>query len=158
MGIEARQRVGEGEAFKMRTSSEPLIDIRDLWKVYAAGHAQVEALRGVSLQIFPGELVAVIGASGSGKSTLMNIIGCLDRPTRGSYKLAGTDVAAMTPDERATIRNQKIGFVFQSFNLLPRTSAIENVELPLFYSTRSATEQRHEALEAVCRAGLAERV
>ncbi|MFI5367140.1 MAG: ABC transporter ATP-binding protein, partial [Candidatus Binatia bacterium] len=114
--------------------AEPLIQVRDLWKIYELGDVEVQALRNVSVDIDTGEFVAVMGASGSGKSTFMNIIGCLDRPTRGTYRLAGTDVSTLSPDQRATIRNQQLGFVFQNFNLLARTSAVENVELPLFYS------------------------
>lgn len=135
----------------------PLIDIRDLWKIYASGDTRVEALRGVSLKIDCGELVAIVGASGSGKSTLMNIIGCLDRPTRGTYRLDGVDVDNLSSDARATIRNQKIGFVFQSFHLLPRTSAVENVELPLFYSSLGTAEQHKRAMEALNTVGLSER-
>lgn len=136
---------------------EPVIDIHDLWKIYETGSTQVEALRGVSLQVERGEMLAIVGASGSGKSTLMNIIGCLDRPTRGTYRLAGIDVGTLSGDERATIRNRRLGFVFQSFNLLPRTSAVENVELPLFYSNVPAGEQRARALEALAKVGLADR-
>src|SRR3970040_239588 len=110
--------------------AEALIQLRDVWKIYPLGDVEVQALRGVSADIEAGEFIAVIGASGSGKSTFMNIIGCLDRPTRGVYRLAGTDVSTLSADQRATIRNAQIGFVFQSFNLLARTSAIENVELP----------------------------
>src|SRR5205814_210244 len=112
----------------------PLIEVRDLWKIYAQGDVRVEALRGVTTSISAGEFVAVMGASGSGKSTFMNILGCLDRPTRGTYRLGGVDVDRLRPDELATIRNQRIGFLFQNFNLIARTPAIENVELPLFYS------------------------
>jgi putative ABC transport system ATP-binding protein len=137
---------------KTRTSGEPLIAVRDLWKVYDVGDVAVEALRGVSLDIAAGEFVAVMGASGSGKSTFMNILGCLDRPTRGTYRLSGAEVARLSTDERATIRNRQLGFVFQSFNLIPRASALENVELPLYYSEMSLAEQRTRAgavLEAV---------
>jgi len=114
----------------------------------------VEALRGVSMTIDTGEFVAIMGASGSGKSTFMNLIGCLDRPTRGTYRLAGVDVSTMSPDQRATVRNSRIGFVFQNFNLIPRTSALENIELPLFYSDVPFAEQRQQAREALAAVGL----
>ena len=133
---------------------EPLIAIRELSKVYPMGDVEVHALRGVSLEIGAGEFVAVMGASGSGKSTLMNILGCLDRPTSGTYRLRGIDVATLSPDERATIRNREVGFVFQNFNLLPRTSAIENVELPLVYGDLPQREQRRRAREALSAVGL----
>jgi putative ABC transport system ATP-binding protein len=136
---------------------EPLIDARDLWRIYEAGETRVEALRGVTLEVERGELVAVMGASGSGKSTFMNVIGCLDRATRGSYRLAGRDVADCSSDERATIRNREIGFVFQSFNLVPRTSALENVELPLVYGGVPAAEQRDRARAALRAVGLTDR-
>jgi putative ABC transport system ATP-binding protein len=132
----------------------PLIDVRGLWKTYLLGDVEVQALRGISLVIEAGEWVAIMGASGSGKSTFMNIIGCLDRPTRGSYWLAGTDVSTLSADQRATIRNRELGFVFQSFNLIARTSAIENVELPLFYSDVALQEQRQRAREALALVGL----
>ncbi|MFQ5667774.1 MAG: ABC transporter ATP-binding protein [Candidatus Binatia bacterium] len=135
----------------------PLIRVCDLWRVYASGDVEVPALRGVSLDIRGGEFVAVMGASGSGKSTFMNILGCLDRPTRGTYHLAGTDVATLSPDQRASIRNRQLGFVFQNFNLIPRTSAIENVELPLFYSDVPLDEQRQRARAALAAVGLGER-
>jgi putative ABC transport system ATP-binding protein len=134
-----------------------LIEVRDLWKVYQLGDVEVQALRGVSLAIASGEIVAVMGASGSGKSTFMNIIGCLDRPTRGTYRLNGTDVSTLSSDDRATIRNHQIGFVFQNFNLIPRTSAIENVELPLFYSDVPIGRQRQRAREALVAVGLSGR-
>ncbi len=111
-----------------------LIQIEHLTKVYQLGDIDVHALRGVSAHISKGEFVAIMGASGSGKSTFMNILGCLDKPTKGSYLLEGIDVGKLSRDELAAIRNRKIGFVFQGFNLLSRTSAIENVELPMFYS------------------------
>lgn len=136
---------------------DPLIAVRDVWKIYELGDVAVQALRGVSVDIAAGEFVAVMGASGSGKSTFMNIVGCLDRPTRGVYRLAGSDVSALSADERATIRNRQLGFVFQSFNLIPRTSAIENVELPLFYGEVPLSEQRQQAREALAAVGLSGR-
>lgn len=136
-----------------------LIEIRDVWKVYDLGEVQVEALRNANLTIEKGEYVALIGPSGSGKSTLMNTLGCLDRPTRGSYKLAGEEVATMSRDERARIRNQRIGFVFQNFNLLARTSALENVELPLLYTKGiSASERHRRAKEKLNLVGLGNRL
>jgi putative ABC transport system ATP-binding protein len=133
---------------------DPLIVVRDLWKIYALGDVEVEALRGVSLDIGRGEFVAVMGASGSGKSTFMNIIGCLDRPTRGTYRLAGTDVSHLPPDARAELRNRELGFVFQNFNLIPRTTALENVELPLFYGEIPLSQQHSLAREALAAVGL----
>lgn len=136
-----------------------LIELRDIWKIYDLGEVQVEALRAVNLTIDAGEFVALIGPSGSGKSTLMNVVGCLDRPTRGSYRLAGAEVATMSRDERAGIRNQRIGFVFQNFNLLARTSARENVELPLLYSESVASrDRRRRAAEMLDLVGLADRM
>ena len=136
-----------------------LIQLRDIRKIYDLGEVQVEALRGVSLAIEPGEFVALVGPSGSGKSTLMNLIGCLDRPTSGSYLLAGREVAALSGDERAQVRNQYIGFVFQNFNLLARTTAVENVEVPLLYSRRlSSRQRRQQAVEVLERVGLADRL
>ncbi len=135
----------------------PLIQARDLAKVYASGENRVYALRGVSLDIGAGEFIAIMGASGSGKSTLMNILGCLDRPTSGHLLLGGVAVEDMQPDQLAAIRNRRIGFVFQQFNLLPRTSALENVELPLLYAGVGATERHARALESLARVGLAER-
>jgi putative ABC transport system ATP-binding protein len=141
----------------MSDAAPPLIEVRDLWRIYDAGETRLAALQGVTLDVVRGEFVAVMGASGSGKSTFMNVLGCLDRPTRGSYRLAGRDVASLSSDERATIRNREIGFVFQSFNLVPRTSALENVELPLVYSDVPVREQRERALAALRAVGLEER-
>jgi ABC-type lipoprotein export system ATPase subunit len=136
-----------------------LIELRDVWKIYDLGEVKVEALKEATLSIDQGEFVALIGPSGSGKSTLMNTLGCLDRPTRGSYRLAGEEVAQMSRDQRARIRNQRIGFVFQNFNLLARTSALENVELPLLYSRRlSARQRRKHATKMLTLVGLQDRM
>ena len=136
-----------------------LIQIRDLSKTYAVGDQKVHALRKVSLDIKPGEFVTIVGPSGSGKSTFMHILGCLDKPTSGNYALNGKDVSKLSKDELARVRNSTIGFVFQSFNLLPRTSAIENVELPLLYNGKKSTpaERKKRALGALAAVGLAER-
>jgi ABC-type lipoprotein export system ATPase subunit len=136
-----------------------LIELRDIWKIYDLGEVKVTALREANLSVDVGEFVALTGQSGSGKSTLMNVLGCLDRPTSGSYRLAGDEVAELSRDQRARIRNQRIGFVFQNFNLLARTSALENVELPLLYSKGvSPRERRRRAVEALERVGLADRM
>ncbi len=139
--------------------SKHVIEIRDLTKVYSMGEVEVHALAGLDLIVDEGEFIAVMGPSGSGKSTLMNIIGCLDRPTDGSYVLDGVDVSTLNRDERAVIRNAKIGFVFQSFNLLARTSALENVELPLLYGELgwSREQRRTAALDSLHHVGLAGR-
>ena len=134
-----------------------LIQVEDLWKIYELGDISVTALADVTLGIGRGEFTAIMGASGSGKSTFMNLIGCLDRPTRGRYRLDGVDVSTLSSDERAEIRNRKLGFVFQSFNLIARTSALENVELPLFYSDLPLAEQRSRARAALQVVGLADR-
>ena len=134
-----------------------LIEARDLVKTYTMGEQTVHALRGVSLDIVEGDFVAIMGASGSGKSTLMNILGCLDLPSTGEYRLAGEEVEAMAQDQLASIRNRRIGFVFQQFNLLPRTSALENVELPMVYAGVKAAERRARSLAALQRVGLGER-
>jgi putative ABC transport system ATP-binding protein len=131
-----------------------LIACQHLVKTYRLGETEVHALRGISMTIAAGEFVAIMGASGSGKSTLMNIIGCLDVPTSGTYVLDGTDVARLSANQLAEIRNHKIGFVFQSFNLIPRTTARENVQLPLFYRGVPSSEQQSLALRALERVGL----
>ena len=138
----------------------PVISVRDLTKVYKMGDYEVRALRGVSLDIEPGEFVAVTGPSGSGKSTFMHIAGCLDRPTTGRYVLDGRDVSELSKDELAAVRNEKIGFVFQGFNLLTRTTALDNVELPLLYRTKNgfrSAERHRRAMEVLETVGLGSR-
>jgi putative ABC transport system ATP-binding protein len=137
----------------------PVIRLEDIRKTYHTGAVDVHAVRGVSLEIQSGEFVAILGASGSGKSTLMNLLGCLDRPTQGRYLLDGTDISELDRDELADIRNEKIGFVFQGFNLLSRTSALENVELPMLYVAErmSGREQRDRAMKALEIVGLGDR-
>jgi len=134
----------------------PVIELRNIERTYSSGEVEVKAVRGVSLKIEAGEFVAIMGASGSGKSTMMNTLGCLDRPTGGVYLLDGIDVSKLNRDELAAIRNSKIGFIFQGFNLLSRTSAIENVELPMLYSRKrfSARQLREKALAALATVGL----
>jgi putative ABC transport system ATP-binding protein len=138
-------------------SPQPLISLEGVTKDYRMGDVVVRALRGVSLQLVEGEFLAVMGASGSGKSTLMNILGCLDRPTTGKYFLGGKEVSNLTRNELARLRNRTLGFVFQSFNLLPRTSALENAELPLIYGGASRHERRRRAEAALARVGLGDR-
>ena len=136
---------------------QPVIRLDHVFKTYDLGEIQVHALRGVSLEIREGEFVAVMGPSGSGKSTIMNILGCLDRPTKGHYFLDGVDVSQMSKTELARIRNRKLGFVFQQFNLLSRTSALENVELPAVYAGIAPEERSKRGMEALTRVGLADR-
>ncbi|ADY55937.1 Phosphonate-transporting ATPase [Syntrophobotulus glycolicus DSM 8271] len=135
-----------------------MITLKGIKKIYANGEIQVAALRGVDLQVDEGEFVAIMGPSGSGKSTMMNILGCLDRPTEGSYVLDGIDVSRASSDELSVVRNTKIGFVFQGFNLLARTTAVENVELPMLYAGVPAKERRERALAALESVGLGARV
>ena len=140
------------------TGASPLISVRELTKTYDLGETQVKALRGVDLVVLPAEFVALTGPSGSGKSTFMHLLGCLDRPTGGDYTLAGVDVARLDRRPLARVRNTQIGFVFQGFNLLPRTTALENVELPLLYAgSVGARERRERAAEALEAVGLADR-
>jgi len=141
-----------------KKTSGALIVARDLHKVYVSGDTEVRALDGVSLTIEPGDFIAIMGASGSGKSTLMNILGCLDRPTAGSYRLAGHEVSRLSRRQLADVRNRLLGFVFQSFNLLARTSAVDNVALPLFYAGLSGREAHGRAAAALQRVGLGQRM
>jgi putative ABC transport system ATP-binding protein len=136
---------------------EATIELADVSKIYGSGEVAVEALRGVSFVVREGELVAIMGPSGSGKTTLLGILGCLDRPTTGSYRLAGQEVSALDETRRARVRAERIGFVFQAYNLLPRSTAFRNVELPLVYAGVSARERRGRALEALGEVGLADR-
>lgn len=135
-----------------------MIQVRDLYKIYTNGNQEIRALDGVSFRAEPGEFIAIMGASGSGKSTMMNIIGCLDRPTQGDYLLDDLSITAYDDEELARVRNRKLGFVFQSFNLLPRTSAVANVELPLVYAGVRPAERRERAIAALTRVGLGERL
>jgi putative ABC transport system ATP-binding protein len=155
--IEPQELQVNAAALAQLLEARPLIQLDHIHKTYTMGDVEVHALRGISLTIREGEFVAIMGASGSGKSTTMNIIGCLDRPTRGSYTLDGQDVSEMSKDERADIRCEKIGFVFQGFNLLSRTSALENVELPMLYAGVATAQRDQRALEALASVGLAGR-
>jgi putative ABC transport system ATP-binding protein len=161
--MEATLEIGQHErglaaaALAGLPEARPVIQLDHIHKTYYMGDVDVHALRGVSLTIREGEFVAIMGASGSGKSTTMNIIGCLDRPTRGTYILDGQDVSEMSKDERADIRCQKIGFVFQGFNLLSRTSALENVELPMLYAGVPTAQRDERALDALAAVGLSGR-
>ena len=136
----------------------PLIETRDLWKTYVMGDEEIHALKGVSIAIERGEYVAIMGPSGSGKSTLMNLLGCLDTPTSGMYRLNNVEVQGLGDQELAAIRNKEIGFVFQTFNLLPRTSALENVELPLVYAGIAPKKRREMAKRSLEQVGLGERM
>jgi putative ABC transport system ATP-binding protein len=139
-------------------NTEPIIAMNGIRKVYDTGKVKVEALKGVDLDIFPGEFVAIVGPSGSGKSTLMNLLGCLDTPTDGTYAIGGENVAGVSRDTLAEIRNRRVGFVFQNFNLLPHITAQENVELPMLFGGVSPKERRARAVELLTKVGLGERV
>lgn len=132
----------------------PLIEFQDIYKIYCMGDTEVHAIDGISMQIYKGEFVAIVGQSGSGKSTCMNIIGCLDVPSKGKYLLDGKDVSQMKDDEQAEIRNKKLGFIFQQYNLIPKLSVQQNVELPLLYAGLSESEQAKRALNSLDRVGL----
>ena len=153
----AEQTISALEQNQAPASTKPVIRLENVYKTYDLGEIQVQALRGVSLEVRQGEFVAVMGPSGSGKSTIMNILGCLDRPTKGHYYLDGVDVSGMSKTQLAGIRNKKLGFVFQQFNLLARTSALENVELPTVYAGITPDERAKRAMEALRRVGLADR-
>src|SRR6185436_19210723 len=153
-----KQNVGVAPAALDRTDPAPVvISLEHIHKTYSMGDVEVHALRGISLQIKQGEFVTIMGTSGSGKSTTMNIIGCLDRPTKGHYYLDGQDLSELSKDQRADIRNRKLGFVFQGFNLLSRTSALENVELPMLYAGIEASERHRRAMDALAAVGLSGR-
>ena len=147
-------RAGAGSSTTRDAARYPVIAVRDLTKTYTLGETRVRALRGVSLEVWPGEFVAVMGPSGSGKSTFMNLLGCLDTPTSGQYVLMGRPVSSMTPDQLADIRNQRIGFIFQGFNLLSRMTALANVELPMVYAGLPKEEQERRARRALRLVGL----
>jgi putative ABC transport system ATP-binding protein len=142
----------------MKNTTDPIIAMAGIRKVYDTGKVKVEALSGVDLDIFPGEFVAIVGPSGSGKSTLMNLVGCLDTPTDGTYSIGGENVAGVTRDTLAEIRNRRVGFVFQNFNLLPHITAQENVELPMLFGGISPKERRTRAAELLTKVGLGDRV
>ena len=143
-----------GAEFETPRAGQPLIELRDIYKIYYMGDEEVHANDGISLKIYPGEFVAIVGKSGSGKSTLMNIIGALDTPSRGEYLLEGINTSDMTDDELAEVRNKMIGFIFQQYNLLPKLSVLENVELPLQYAGVGAEERKERALSSLARVGL----
>jgi putative ABC transport system ATP-binding protein len=154
---ETKEKETIKELATQEPEGRPVIQLSHIHKIYQMGDVEVHALRGITVTIREGEFVAIMGTSGSGKSTTMNIIGCLDRPTRGTYILDDQDVSQLSKDERADIRNRKIGFVFQGFNLLSRTSALENVELPMLYASLSTAERHQRAEEALAAVGLAGR-
>lgn len=139
------------------TNAKPLVEFRDIYKIYTMGDTEVRALDGVSFSVFKGEFVAIIGQSGSGKSTCMNIIGCLDVPTSGTYLLNGKNVSCLTDDEQAEIRNKTLGFIFQQYNLLPKLNVLDNVKLPLLYKGLSEKEQNQFAMDSLNRVGIADK-
>ncbi|WP_352407502.1 ABC transporter ATP-binding protein [Acetoanaerobium noterae] len=141
-----------------KNSEDILLELKELYKIYIMGSVEVQALRGIDLKIEKGEFISIMGTSGSGKSTLMNIIGCLDRPTKGNYFLEGIDIKEKSEDELSFIRNQKIGFVFQSFNLIARTSAVKNVELPMIYAKMHANDRHERAKQLLEKVGLGDRI
>ena len=141
-----------------KNSEDILLELKELYKIYIMGSVEVQALRGIDLTIDKGEFISIMGTSGSGKSTLMNIIGCLDRPTKGNYFLEGIDIKEKSEDELSFIRNQKIGFVFQSFNLIARTSAVKNVELPMIYAKVHANDRHERAKQLLEKVGLGDRI
>ena len=141
-----------------KNSEDILLELKELYKIYIMGSVEVQALRGIDLTIDKGEFISIMGTSGSGKSTLMNIIGCLDRPTKGNYFLEGIDIKEKSEDELSFIRNQKIGFVFQSFNLIAKTSAVKNVELPMIYAKMHANDRHERAKQLLEKVGLGDRI
>ena len=141
-----------------KNSEDILLELKELYKIYIMGSVEVQALRGIDLTIDKGEFISIMGTSGSGKWTLMNIIGCLDRPTKGNYFLEGIDIKEKSEDELSFIRNQKIGFVFQSFNLIARTSAVKNVELPMIYAKMHANDRHERAKQLLEKVGLGDRI